>query len=493
MLNRSARAIRDEVAAGKVSAVEVCRAFLDRIEAVNPSLNAFNLVAADRALARADDLDRRRAAGEPAGPLAGVPVAMKDNLCVAGTPTTASSRILEGFLPPYDATAVRRMEAAGAVIVGKTNCDEFGMGSSNENSAYGPVRNPWAPDRTPGGSSGGSAAAVAARCAPLALGSDTGGSIRQPASFCGVVGLKPTYGRVSRYGLLAFASSLDQIGPIAGTVSDAALVLGILAGPDPADATSSQQPVPDFTAALTGDVKGLRIGVPRAFVAEGVDDGVRRAFDEALDTLRRAGATLVDIDLPHAKYAIPVYYLVATAEASSNLARYDGVRYGHRAEADGNLGLKDMYSRTRDEGFGAEVKRRIMLGTYVLSAGYYDAFYLKAQQVRTLLRQDYDAAFEKVDVVATPTTPTPPFRLGEKTNDPLQMYLADVFTVSAPLVGLPAISVPCGFVKRSEGPERSERLPVGLQLIGRLFDESTLLRAADAYERLTDWHTQRPT
>ena len=493
MLNSSARAIRDAIAAGSLSAVEVCRAFLDRIDAQNPSLNAFNLVSADRALARAGEIDRQRAQGMPAGPLAGVPVAVKDNLCVRGMRTTASSRILEQFVPPYDATAVQRMEAAGAVIIGKANCDEFAMGSSNENSAYGPVRNPWAADRTPGGSSGGSAAAVASRCAPLALGSDTGGSIRQPAAFCGVVGLKPTYGRVSRYGLMAFASSLDQIGPLSGTVSDAALALSVLAGPDPADATSSPQPVPDFSAALTGSVKGLRVGVPRAFVADGVDDGVRRAYDEALDTLRRAGATLVDIELPHAKYAIPVYYLVATAEASSNLARYDGVRYGHRTADDGRLELTDMYRRTRDEGFGAEVKRRIMLGTYVLSAGYYDAFYLKAQQVRTLLRQDYDAAFEKVDVVATPTTPTPPFRLGEKTDDPLQMYLADVFTVSAPLVGLPAISVPCGFVERSEGPEPSERLPVGLQLTGPLFDESTVLQAADAYERLTDWHRQRPT
>ena len=386
MLNGGARAIRDEIAAGRVSAVEVCRAFLERIEAVNPSLNVFNFIAADRALARAGDIDRRRAAGQSAGPLTGVPVALKDNLCVRGMRTTASSRILDRFIPPYDATAVQRMEAAGAVIVGKTNCDEFAMGSSNENSAYGPVRNPWSTDRTPGGSSGGSAAAVAVRCAPLALGSDTGGSLRLPASFCGVVGLKPTYGRVSRYGLLAFASSLDQIGPIAGTASDVALALSVLAGPDPADATSSQQPVPDFTAALTGNVTGLRIGVPRAFVTEGVDEGVRRAFDEALDTLRRANATLIDIDLPHARFAIPVYYLVATAEASSNLARYDGVRFGHRSAADGNPGLKDMYSRTRDEGFGTEVKRRIMLGTYVLSAGYYDAFYLKAQQVRTLLR-----------------------------------------------------------------------------------------------------------
>ena len=491
-MDGSARALRDDIAAGRVSAVDVCRAALDRIEAVNPSLNAFNLIAADRALARAADIDRRRAQGEVVGPLAGVPVAVKDNLCVRGMRTTALSRILDRFVPPYDATAVRRMEGAGAVIVGKTNCDEFAMGSSTENSAYGPVRNPWATDRTPGGSSGGSAAAVAAGCAPLALGSDTGGSIRQPASFCGVVGLKPTYGRVSRYGLLAFASSLDQVGPFARTASDAALALGVLAGPDPADATSSQQPVPDFTAALTGDVTGLRIGVPREFVTEGVDEDVQRAFDEALDALRREGATLVDIDLPHAKYAIPVYYLVATAEASSNLARYDGVRYGHRAAADGSLGLKDMYSRTRDEGFGAEVKRRIVLGTYILSAGYYDAFYLKAQQVRTLLRQDYDAAFERADVVAMPTSPTPPFPLGEKMDDPLQMYLADVFTVSANLVGLPAISMPCGFAERPERSERSDHLPIGLQLTGRLFDESTLLRVADAFERLTDWHTKRP-
>ena len=495
MIVSTARAIRDDIAAGRISATEVCRASLARIESLNPSLNAFNHIAADRALARAADVDRMRAGGASLGPLAGVPVALKDNLCVRGMRTTASSRILDTFIPPYDATVVRKLEAAGAVIVGKTNCDEFAMGSSNENSAYGPVRNPWAMDRTPGGSSGGSAAAVAARSAAVALGSDTGGSIRQPASFCGVVGLKPTYGRVSRYGLLAFASSLDQIGPLARTASDSALMLEVLAGPDPADATASQQPVPDFTAALTGSVTGLRIGIPRGFVTDGVDEGVRRAFDEALDRLKREGASLIDVELPHARYAIPVYYLVATAEASSNLARYDGVRYGHRASGNGNPGLKEMYSRTRDEGFGAEVKRRIMLGTYVLSAGYYDAFYLKAQQVRTLLRQDYDAAFQKVDVVAMPTSPTPPFRLGEKTDDPLRMYLADVFTVSANLAGLPAISVPCGFVERSERSERTERterLPIGLQLTGRLFDEATLLRIADAYQRVTDWHTQSP-
>jgi len=483
VLARSARELRDDIAAGQVSSVDACRAALDRIQSTNATLNAFNHVAADRALARAAAIDDRRAAGEALGPLAGVPIALKDNLCVRGMRTTASSKILDTFVPPYDATVVRRLEAAGAVIVGKTNCDEFAMGTSNENSAYGPVRNPWNTDVVPGGSSGGSAAAVAARCVPLALGSDTGGSIRTPASFCGVVGLKPTYGRVSRYGLLAFASSLDQIGPITRTVGDAALALSAIAGSDPADATSSAEPVTDFTKALTGEVRGLRVGVPRAFVSEGVQDEVRRSFDTALETLRAAGATLVDIDLPHARFAIPVYYLVCTAEASSNLARYDGVKYGYRSPAATGTGLKAMYSKTRDEGFGAEVKRRIMLGTYVLSAGYYDAFYLKALQVRTLLRRDYERAFESADVVAMPTSPTPPFRLGEKTADPLQMYLADIFTVSVNLAGLPGISVPCGF---------AGGLPLGFQLIGKMFDEATILRAADVYERATDWHAAAP-
>jgi aspartyl-tRNA(Asn)/glutamyl-tRNA(Gln) amidotransferase subunit A len=478
---QGARALRDAVAAGRIPAVDVCRAHLERVHALNEHLNAFNTIVDDRALERARSIDERRRSGAPLGPLAGVPVALKDNMCVRGVRTTASSRILDTFVPPYDATVVQRLEQAGAVIIGKTNCDEFAMGSSNENSAYGPVRNPWAHDRTPGGSSGGSAAAVAARLAPLALGSDTGGSIRQPAAMCGVVGLKPTYGRVSRYGLLAFASSLDQIGPLTRSVEDAAVALSVLAGADAADSTTSREAVPDYVGALTGDARGVRIGVPRAFVS-GVDEGVLRVFETALETLRAAGATLVDIDLPHAKYAIPVYYLVCTAEASSNLARYDGVRYGHRSkDADS---LKAMYCRTRDEGFGAEVKRRIMLGTYVLSAGYYDAYYLKAQQVRTLLRRDYEEAFERVDVVAMPTSPTPAFRLGEKTSDPLQMYLADIFTVSANLAGLPAISVPCGFTP--------DRLPVGLQLTGRMFDEATILRAGDAYERLTSWTQQAP-
>ncbi len=481
----SADDLQRQVATGGVAAVEVARAFLARAHNTHASLNAFTYIDDERALAAAARVDRQRASGDTLGPLAGVPVALKDNLCVRGQRTTAASRILSGFEPPYTATAVERLEAAGAIVLGKTNCDEFAMGSSTENSAYGPTRNPWALDYTPGGSSGGSAAAVAAGCAPLALGSDTGGSIRQPGSFCGVVGLKPSYGRVSRYGLLAFASSLDQIGPFARRVSDAARTLTAMAGVDRADATTVAVAVPDFASTLTGDVRGLRIGVPHTFMSDGVDDDVRAAFDAALDTLRAQGAVLVDIALPHAKAAIPVYYLICTAEASSNLARYDGVKYGYRASLTRTDNLKTMYNRSRSEGFGAEVKRRIMLGTYVLSAGYYDAYYLKAQQVRTLLRRDFETALTQADVIAMPTSPIPPFKLGEKTDDPLQMYLADVFTVSANLTGLPGISVPCGFT--------GTRLPIGLQLMGRMFDESTLLRTADAYERATTWHLARPT
>ena len=479
------RSLIRQLAEGATTAVAACQASLDRIRAVEPAIGAFNIVVAERALDRARSLDQARAKGEPLGPLHGVPVALKDNMCTAGVPTTASSRILRGFIPPYDATVVERLDAAGAVLIGKTNLDEFAMGSSTENSALGPSKNPWDTTRTPGGSSGGSAAAVASRMVPLALGSDTGGSIRQPAALCGVVGLKPTYGRVSRYGLMAFASSLDQIGPFAQTAEEAAVVFSAIGGQDPRDATSSSEPMPDLRDALTGDVTGLRIGVPRAFLGEGVDAVVSSAFDAALQVLAARGARLVDIDLPHAGYGIPVYYLIATAEASSNLARYDGVRYGHRATLGKDDGLLEMYERTRDEGFGAEVKRRIMLGTYVLSAGYYDAYYLKAQQVRTLLRQDYERAFGTVDLVATPTTPTPAFTLGEKTSDPIQMYLNDIFTVSANLTGLPAISVPCGF---SPG-----RLPIGFQLTGRMFDEATLLRTADAYQRDTAFHAEEPS
>ncbi len=474
------REIRDAVAARQASATEICQAYLDRISALDGTLHAFNAVDADRALARARAIDARR---EPAS-LLGVPVAIKDNICTRGLTTTASSRSLETFRPPYDATVIRRLEAAGAVVLGKTNCDEFAMGSSTENSAFGPSRNPWALDRTPGGSSGGSAVAVAARLAPAALGSDTGGSIRQPAALCGIVGLKPSYGRVSRYGLIAFASSLDQIGPLGRTVEDTALLLGAMAGADPCDATAASEPVPDFAAACGGGLDGLRLGVPRGILEQGVNGDVLRAIDEALEVCRARGAALVDVELPHAKYAIPVYYLVATAEASSNLARYDGVRYGYRAPLDGTADLTTMYRKTRDRAFGAEVKRRIMLGTYVLSAGYYDAYYLKAQQIRTLIRRDYEAAFARVDAVAMPTSPTAAFPIGERANDPLQMYLADVFTVSANLTGLPAVSLPCGFT--------SNRLPVGLQLTGRMFDEATLVRLAHAYERETEWWKAEP-
>jgi aspartyl-tRNA(Asn)/glutamyl-tRNA(Gln) amidotransferase subunit A len=485
----TARGARDAFRSRAVSAADLCRDAIARIEASDPALHAFNTIVADHALARAHAMDRAFDRWRDA-PLAGVPVALKDNLCTRGVRTTASSRMLEHYVPPYDATVVSRLDAAGAIVVGKTNCDEFAMGSSNENSAFGPARNPWALDRIPGGTSGGSAAAVAARLTPLALGSDTGGSIRQPAALCGVVGLKPTYGRVSRYGLIAHASSLDQIGPLTRTVHDAALALEVLAGVDPADATTASAPVPPYTAALTGDVRGARIGVPHALLEQGIDVEVARALTIALDTLKARGATLVDVELPHAKYAIPAYYLVSTAEASSNLARYDGVRYGFRAKPEARSpkpDLRQMYAQTRARGFGPEVKRRIMLGTYVLSAGYYDAYYLKAQQVRTLILRDYEEAFggaDAVDVIAMPTSPTPAFKIGERVADPLQMYLADIFTVSANLAGLPAVSVPCGFT--------SGKLPIGLQFTGRPFEEGTLLRIADAYERDTSWWKETP-
>ena len=476
---RTASEIRDAVRARQISAVEVCEAALTRIDQHNPSLNAFLSIARDRALERARAIDR----GRHAGPLAGVPLAVKDNIMTRGIPTTAASRMLRTFVPPYDATVIERLEEAGAVILGKTNCDEFAMGSTTENSAFGPSRNPWNADHISGGSSGGSAVAVAAGLSPLALGSDTGGSIRQPASLCGIVGLKPTYGRVSRYGLIAFASSLDQIGPMTRTARDAALALSVLAGGDPLDSTCSREPGADYTAALTGDIRGVRLGVPRTMLEHGVADAVRDCFYGALDMLRSRGAELMDIELPHAGYAISTYYVIATAEASSNLARYDGVRYGFRAE--GARSLREMYEKTRSEGFGAEVKRRIMLGTYVLSAGYYDAYYLKAQRVRTLVRRDYDRAFENVDAVVMPTSPTAAFRIGEKVEDPLSLYLTDVFTVSANLAGLPALSVPCGLTP--------DKLPIGLQLTGRPFDEAMLLRVGDCYERDTNWWKAAPS
>jgi aspartyl-tRNA(Asn)/glutamyl-tRNA(Gln) amidotransferase subunit A len=464
----SACEIRAAVAARELSAVEVCRASLDRITRLDGDLHAFLHVDENAALARAAAVDRYPAENAP---LLGVPVALKDNICTAAMRTTAGSRLLEDYVPPYSAAVVERLEQAGAVIVGKTNCDEFAMGSSTEHSAFGPSRNPWDRERIPGGSSGGSAVAVAAGMVPLALGSETGGSIRQPAALCGVLGLKPTYGRVSRYGLIAFGSSLDQIGPFARSARDMAALFGVIAGRDPRDATSAAGAVPDYTAGLTGDIGGLRVGVPRELLDDGVEPGVRAAFDAALREMAAAGAVLTDVTLPHAPLAIPVYYLVANAEASSNLARYDGVRYGTRADAPT---LTEMYYRTRAR-FGAECKRRIMIGTFVLSAGYYDAYYVKAQKVRALIRKDYDEAFAHVDVVALPTSPTVAFRLGARTADPIQMYLADVFTAAANLAGLPAISIPCGVTP--------ENLPVGLQLTARPFDEGTLLRAADVMER----------
>jgi aspartyl-tRNA(Asn)/glutamyl-tRNA(Gln) amidotransferase subunit A len=484
----TAKTIRDRVASGEISATDVCRAFLDRISALNGTLNAFLDVPEERVLARAAEIDRRRDEWKSL-PLLGVPIAVKDNISTRGVRTTAGSRQLAKYVPPYDATVIQRLEAAGAIILGKTNLDEFAMGSSTEHSAFGPVKNPWALDRIPGGSSGGSAAAVAARLAPVALGSDTGGSIRQPAALCGVTGLKPTYGRVSRYGLIAFGSSLDQIGPISHSVEDAALILAAMSGADPCDATSSPEAVPDYASLLNGgssttSLSGARIGVPRALLADGLDPAVHAAIHVALDVLKERGATLIDVELPHARHAIPVYYLVAPAEASSNLARYDGIRYTQRAKLNPGDDLSAMYQRTRDEQFGDEVKRRIMLGTYVLSAGYYDAYYLKAQQVRTLIRGDFEQAFTTVDAIAMPATPRPAFKLGERTDDPLQMYLEDVFTVSANLAGLPGISLPCGF--------SPDKLPIGFQLIGRAFDEAGLLRIARGYEQATTWHEPIP-
>jgi len=469
-------ATRDAIAAKQTTAVALAEAYYARIaaeDAGDGKVNAYLTLSKNRAMAKASEIDALAAKGAALPPLAGVPVGIKDVMVTKGVRTTAGSKILDNFIPPYDCTAVARLEEAGAVVLGKLNCDEFAMGSSNENSAWGPVRNPHDLTRVPGGSSGGSAACVAAHTAVASLGSDTGGSIRQPAAFCGVVGLMPTYGRVSRYGLIAFASSLDHIGPFTNTVEDAARVLQVIAGRDPKDSTSADVPVPDYVAESAKPVKGMRLGIPKEYFAEGLDPEVRSAVEAAIQKLAAQGCEIVDISLPHTKYAIPAYYLVATAEASSNLARFDGVRYGHRSTEAKTLG--EMYKRSRDEGFGAEVKRRIMLGTYALSAGYYDAYYLKAQRVRTLLARDFDNAFAKVDAIVTPTTPTPAFKLGEKSYDPLAMYLADIYTVTADLTGNPGLSVPCG---KSKGG-----LPIGLQVLGRHFDEGGILRVARAVEQ----------
>jgi aspartyl-tRNA(Asn)/glutamyl-tRNA(Gln) amidotransferase subunit A len=463
---------------GKISSVELTQAYLDRIVAVDNQVRAFLAIDDESALeqARAADEDGRDNAS-----LLGIPLAIKDVISTEGLTTTCGSKMLEEYVPPYDATVIKRLKSSGAVLLGKTNCDEFAMGSSTENSAYFPTRNPWDLACVPGGSSGGSAAAVAATEAPGALGTDTGGSIRQPAALCGVSGLKPTYGRVSRYGLVAFGSSLDQIGPFARTARDCAILLGAIAGHDPLDSTSAPQPVADYMAALTGDIRGLKIGVPREYFIEGLESGVEARVRTAIDALRDAGAEIVEVSLPHTKYALPVYYIIAPAEASSNLARYDGVRYGLHVPDETYW---DTLAKTRGLGFGPEVRRRIMLGTYALSAGYYDAYYKRAQQVRTLIRRDFQQVFEQVDILAAPTTPTVAFKIAEKTDDPLAMYLEDVFTLPISLSGLPGLVVPCGF---------SEQMPVGLQLVGRPFDEATLLRAGDAYQRVTDWHTQLPT
>src|SRR5436853_842049 len=457
----------------KTTSMALVESFYARIQKEDSAIGAYLTLTRERALEQADRIDRLAAEGKPLPPLGGVPVGIKDVMCTRGVRTTAGSKILENFIPPYDSTAIARLEAAGAVILGKLNCDEFAMGSSNENSAWHPVRNPHDRTRVPGGSSGGSAAAVAADMAVATLGSDTGGSIRQPASFCGVVGLMPTYGRVSRYGLIAFASSLDRIGPLTKTVKDAATVLRTIAGRDPMDSTSAEVPVPDYVAELEKPVHGLKIGMAKEYLGEGLDGEVRKAIEAAIQKLAKQGCEIIEVSLPHTKYAIPTYYIVATAEASSNLARFDGVRYGYRTKD--SRTLSEMYRRSRDQGFGAEVKRRIMLGTYALSAGYYDAYYLKAQRVRTLLTRDFEDAFKKVDAIVAPTSPTAAFKLGEKMDDPLAMYLADIYTVTANLAGIPGISIPCG--------ETEEKLPIGMQIFGKHFDEATILRVANAYEK----------
>ena len=474
--------LQKKFTAGEITATEIVRAYFLRIGQVEPKVKAYVSQTKEAALAQASALDERLKGWRKTKPMTGMPLAIKDNLCTEGVRTTCSSRMLQQFIPPYDATVIAKLRDQDYILLGKANLDEFAMGSSTEHSAFGPSRNPWNLQHVPGGSSGGAAAAVAADECVAALGSDTGGSIRQPAAFCGVVGLKPTYGRVSRYGLVAFASSLDQVGPITKDVPDAALLLGAIAGHDPLDSTSADLPVPDYMKALKKkDLKKLNVGVPVEYFADGLDPEVESSVRAAIDELKSLGGTIKEIRLPRTDAAVAVYYVIATAEASSNLARYDGVKFGLRAKE--TKDLLDLYMKTRQEGFGPEVKRRIMLGTYALSAGYYDAYYGKAQAVRTLICEDFRAAFKDVDLIVTPVTPTPAFKLGEKSEDPLQMYLSDIYTISVNLAGLPAIAVPCGFSKAG--------LPIGVQLIGRPFEEETLLRAAHAYEQSTQWHLKK--
>ena len=467
---------------GECSSEEITKSVIERIKEVDDKIHAYLWWDGNYALSQAREADERRKKGEGINPLLGIPIALKDIFITKGIPTTCASKILENFIPPFDGTAVAKLKERGAVIVGKLNMDEFAMGSTTEGSAFGPTRNPWALDRIPGGSSGGSAAAVASDMCIASLGTDTGGSIRQPASCCGVVGIKPTYGRVSRFGIIAYASSLDQVGPITKTVRDSAILLEAVAGFDPKDSTSVPKEVPKYTDALTEEVKGIKIGIPKEYFVEGLDKEVEQAVKDAIALLEKLGAETVEISLPHTEYCIACYYIIAPAEASSNLARYDGVRYGLRVEEPGPI--LNMYKATRDQGFGAEVKRRILIGTYTLSAGYYDAYYLKAQKVRTLIRRDFESAFKKCDVIITPVMPTPPYKLGEKIDDPLAMYLSDIFTVSCNLAGLPGMSIPCGF--------SSDGLPIGMQILANYFEEEKIFKVAYAYEQNTDWHKKKP-
>jgi aspartyl-tRNA(Asn)/glutamyl-tRNA(Gln) amidotransferase subunit A len=475
--------VRSLLVRNEISVEDLVRSIYGRINAVEGKVRAFVTLREEAAMQMAHEVQKKMKQEEQGNlSLLGIPLAIKDNICTKGTLTTCSSKILSNFIPPYDSTVTSRLIEQGYVLIGKTNMDEFAMGSSTENSSFHVTRNPWDPERIPGGSSGGSAAAVAADECIAALGSDTGGSIRQPAGFCGVVGLKPTYGRVSRYGLVAFASSLDQIGTLTKDVKDTALLMNVISGHDPLDSTSAPLPVPDFTAALGREIKGIKLGVPKEYFIEGIEKEVEASVTDAIRKLEDMGAIPVEISLPHTDYAIAAYYILATSEASSNLARYDGVKYGFRAEG---KDLMDMYRNTRAQGFGAEVKRRIMLGTYALSSGYYEAYYRKAQQVRTLIKQDFERAFQEVDAIVTPTSPTVAFKVGEKSANPLQMYLSDIFTISVNLAGVPGISIPCGFAR--------DDLPIGLQLIGKHFDEESLLKVAYAYEQATEWHKRRPT
>ena len=480
LYNLTIHELHEKLKKKEITSKELSEAVFKRIDSVDNKVKAYLSVAKDEALKQAEDADKEIKAGK-VKPLTGIPIAIKDNVCIDGVKTTCASKILENFIPPYDATVITKLKNNGYVLTGKTNMDEFAMGSSTENSAFGATRNPYDLERVPGGSSGGSAAAVSADECIAALGSDTGGSIRQPAALCGVVGMKPTYGRVSRYGLVAFASSLDQIGPITKDVADCAIMMNAISGHDKCDSTSADVSVPDFTKALVKDVKGLKIGIPDEYFIEGIDPEIEKSVLDAIKLLEGLGAKSERIKLPHTGYAIATYYILATSEASSNLARYDGVKYGFRAKG---KDLIDMYMETRAKGFGSEVKRRIMLGTYALSAGYYEAFYKKGQQVRTLIKRDFDEAFKKVDVIITPTSPTPAFKIGEKTADPLQMYLSDIFTISVNLAGVPAVSIPCGLAKGN--------LPIGLQIIGKPFDEETIIRTAYTFEQSTDWHKKRP-